>query len=279
MFLFYKLYLSFIIWLLKNSSSPLRTRFNYIHLQLSLQVDASASDTFTEAFQGLNLNLPPKTSEASVPELVEVNAHVNIQPGVGGDLLKPSSSVSPMEPVKPTDDAQRTNEQELHFPINDSLVVPFSAPVLYPIVDASEPALIVDLSEATPSAVAPYPTPALALASDAASSTEETNANNGVEETLLKELAEMGFKQVDLNKEILRLNEYNLEQSVDDLCGVSEWDPILEELQEMVRMASLLCVLLVLLQYFLSPPNVELNVGSCFCGRVSLILKRTRSCW
>lgn len=29
------------------------------------------------------------------------------------------------------------------------------------------------------------------------------------------------------------MNEYDLEQSVDDLCGVSEWDPILEELQEM----------------------------------------------
>ncbi|KAJ6882302.1 protein NBR1 [Populus alba x Populus x berolinensis] len=43
----------------------------------------------------------------------------------------------------------------------------------------------------------------------------------------------MGFKQVDLNKEILRRNEYDLEQSVDDLCGFAEWDPILEELQEM----------------------------------------------
>ena len=44
----------------------------------------------------------------------------------------------------------------------------------------------------------------------------------------------MGFKQVDLNKEILRMNEFDLEKSVDDLCGVAEWDPILEELQEMV---------------------------------------------
>nr|BAD94926.1 hypothetical protein [Arabidopsis thaliana] len=50
---------------------------------------------------------------------------------------------------------------------------------------------------------------------------------------MLKELEEMGFKEIDLNKEILRDNEYNLEQSVDALCGVSEWDPILEELQEM----------------------------------------------
>ncbi|KAK1294703.1 hypothetical protein QJS10_CPA16g00427 [Acorus calamus] len=41
-----------------------------------------------------------------------------------------------------------------------------------------------------------------------------------MEETLLKELDEMGFKEINLNKEILRLNEYNLEQSLDDLCGI-----------------------------------------------------------
>uniref|UniRef100_A0A453NZB2 Uncharacterized protein n=1 Tax=Aegilops tauschii subsp. strangulata TaxID=200361 RepID=A0A453NZB2_AEGTS len=27
--------------------------------------------------------------------------------------------------------------------------------------------------------------------------------------------------------------KYNLEQSVDDLCGVNEWDPLLAELNEM----------------------------------------------
>jgi next-to-BRCA1 protein 1 len=55
------------------------------------------------------------------------------------------------------------------------------------------------------------------------------------EDVLLKELEKMGFKQVDLNKEVLRLNKYDLEQSVDDLCGFSEWDPLLEELKEMVN--------------------------------------------
>ncbi|KAJ1279769.1 hypothetical protein BS78_04G180800 [Paspalum vaginatum] len=53
------------------------------------------------------------------------------------------------------------------------------------------------------------------------------------EEKLLRELEEMGFRQIDLNKEILRQNNYNLEQSVDDLCGVNEWDPLLAELEEM----------------------------------------------
>jgi next to BRCA1 gene 1 protein len=54
------------------------------------------------------------------------------------------------------------------------------------------------------------------------------------EDLLLKELEEMGFKQINLNKEVLRLNKYDLEQSVEDLCGFSEWDPLLEELKEMV---------------------------------------------
>lgn len=55
------------------------------------------------------------------------------------------------------------------------------------------------------------------------------------EDVLLKELEEMGFKQIDLNKEVLRLNKFDLEQSVEDLCGFSEWDPLLEELKEMVN--------------------------------------------
>jgi len=62
---------------------------------------------------------------------------------------------------------------------------------------------------------------------------EAVDFDSLMEEKLLQELEEMGFKQVDLNKEILRQNKYNLEQSVDDLCGVNEWDPLLAELNEM----------------------------------------------
>ncbi|CAN1136377.1 Protein NBR1 homolog [Linum perenne] len=55
-----------------------------------------------------------------------------------------------------------------------------------------------------------------------------------VEKLLLKNLEEMGFKQINLNKEILRLNQYDLEQSLNDLCGVADWDDsTLQELEEM----------------------------------------------
>ncbi|KAL5976565.1 hypothetical protein ACLOJK_020898 [Asimina triloba] len=53
------------------------------------------------------------------------------------------------------------------------------------------------------------------------------------EMTLLKELEEMGFKEKDLNKKILRKNEYDLAQSLDDLCGFSEWELLLDDLEEM----------------------------------------------
>ncbi|XP_019457270.1 PREDICTED: protein NBR1 homolog [Lupinus angustifolius] len=43
----------------------------------------------------------------------------------------------------------------------------------------------------------------------------------------------MGVKQIDLNNEILRLNEYNMEQSLDNPSSVSERDHILKELHEM----------------------------------------------
>lgn len=49
-----------------------------------------------------------------------------------------------------------------------------------------------------------------------------------VEKILLQDLEEMGFEQVDLNKKLLRNNDYDLEGTLNDLCV---WDPILMELQ------------------------------------------------
>lgn len=92
------------------------------------------------------------------------------------------------------------------------------------------PSPVVNATPSSPVIEAP-PSPAV----NAASSSQGAS-QNVFEEALLKELEEMGFKQIDLNKEILRMNEYNLEQSVDDLCGVAEWDPLLEELEEMVSL-------------------------------------------
>ncbi|XP_011626187.1 protein NBR1 homolog isoform X2 [Amborella trichopoda] len=61
-----------------------------------------------------------------------------------------------------------------------------------------------------------------------------TPSSKEVEAALLRELEEMGFDEVELNKAVLRRNDYDLEESIDELCcGSSEWDTILDELQEM----------------------------------------------
>ncbi|XP_050377781.1 protein NBR1 homolog isoform X2 [Argentina anserina] len=205
-----------------------------------IQVDASLNDTIFESFQGLNLNLPPEDMD-NFP-----------QQHVGSDFSQaPSTSNLVKEPAIPIPNEQPENDQDLNFPINDSLLVGQSLPaptaptapvtsstVSYPTVDPSVPAPVqvasstvtyptVDIFEPAPSS--PKSPPVVT----APTSSEGTSSDNPVEDTLLKELEGMGFKQVNLNKEILRRNEYNLEQSVDDLCDYAEWDPILEELQEM----------------------------------------------
>ncbi|XP_015580599.1 protein JOKA2 isoform X1 [Ricinus communis] len=202
-------------------ASPSGTKFGQ-RVWVLINVDASTKYSVPDGVRGLNLNFPPDCSVSKCRDVIDVN----VQPVTDSGIMEPSSSSSAV-PVKPMVEVERPEkDQELNLPINNSLLVgngvsnpasrQASPSVLYPIVD---------LSGAGPSKTVP--------AVDVPTSPEETDEKDVFEESLLKELEEMGFKQVDLNKEILRINAYNLEQSVDDLCGVSEWDPILEELQEM----------------------------------------------
>jgi len=52
-------------------------------------------------------------------------------------------------------------------------------------------------------------------------------------EMILGALESMGFKQRELNQELLKKNEYDVQRTVDDLVMAAEWDPMLEELEEM----------------------------------------------
>ncbi|PWA82069.1 PB1 domain, Zinc finger, ZZ-type, UBA-like, Next to BRCA1, central domain protein [Artemisia annua] len=120
-------------------------------------------------------------------------------------------------------------------------------PINYPTVDYSVmPPPVV--SEYVPSVLKAYPSPPV-MDSGVSSGVNATpspsvpvvqttgpsaqEVRDDQEEALVKDLADMGFKQLDLNKEVLRLNNYDLEKSIDSLCGVSDWDPMLDELQEM----------------------------------------------
>ncbi|CAN4088059.1 unnamed protein product [Withania somnifera] len=214
-------------WRLASSLGQKFGQRVWVLIQVHALLNPPQKGLFHEAFQGLNLNLPPANSDVSEPDIINVNSEPqNVFP-------EPKIS-SRMELVDSVAEVNQNKEQEAKFPINDSLLVGFgdkssspsaaaaaASPISYPIIDLTEQAPV-DSSMRPPSAVVAMQAPP-----------EDVGGSNDVEMSLLQELEEMGFKQVDLNKEILRKNEYNLEQSVDDLCGVAEWDPILEELEEM----------------------------------------------
>jgi next-to-BRCA1 protein 1 len=52
-------------------------------------------------------------------------------------------------------------------------------------------------------------------------------------ETMLTHLEAMGFLDRQLNEELLKANDLHLQQTLDELVGASEWDPIMVELEEM----------------------------------------------
>jgi next-to-BRCA1 protein 1 len=151
----------------------------------------------------------------------------------------PSVSVPAPELVAPVGPSP-VNVPILPTTVPSPASTPASAPASVPILPITVPAPASALASAPASVPVPVPVPPPAAN---AAAPEPFDIDDHNEEKLLRELEEMGFRQIDLNKEILRQNNYNLELSVDDLCGVNEWDPLLAELEEMVRcMAQLFCM-------------------------------------
>lgn len=204
-------------------ASPSGQKFGQ-RIWVLIQVEASVKGSErNDNWPGLNLNLPPESNASeSIP--------INVEPiAVDGRLPVPEPFNRPTDLVEPLVVPLPTEDQDFDFPINDTLLVSSTTAYLdgghttvsYPTVNSS--ALLPVVASLSP------PTPPAVVESSTGASGEQ----DGVEQVLLLELEEMGFNQVNLNKEILRMNDFNLEQSVDALCGVSEWDPLLEELQEM----------------------------------------------
>ncbi|CAH8391798.1 unnamed protein product [Eruca vesicaria subsp. sativa] len=183
-----------------------------------IHVDASLKGSLVNEFHGLNLNASPDENSSS--EFTGIN--VNHEPAQAG-----SSSVNPGAVEGADREGEAAGSQ---IPEKDDLPV-----------GEVKPATLTPSSSSSSFNMVEFPNmPAVEALGGGSSSTKEIPLDlqedvekKDVEKSMLKELEEMGFKETDLNKEILRDNEYNLEQSVDALCGVSEWDPILEELQEM----------------------------------------------
>ncbi|KAG9132955.1 hypothetical protein Leryth_021846 [Lithospermum erythrorhizon] len=191
--------------------------------------DASVKKATHVATPGVILNSPPAiksvtASEVDVavqePMMVQMLSELNMSDAlvktvdapipdltVHQSLPEPNMPNASVETIERAVDGKVSKEQEAKFPIDDSLLVGGN------VILASD-----EVSADTGNVI---------LASD------EVNADAQTEkEKLLKKLEEACLKQVYV-KEILEKKKYDLEQKVDDLCGCSEWDHILEELEEM----------------------------------------------
>lgn len=207
---------------------------------LHLQVDNSRPSSSSSYHADINLNLPPENNYGNGARVnIDVNAHPADAVSAGPDVTNmntvedfaPFFIQIPVQNVEPAPAAAELlgTSDEPTQPMPKA-----SSPISYPIIEPP-PQPMPKTSSPISYPIIEFPSPSSSPPPVHVGSSSKLDADdNPVENTLLKELEEMGFKQIDLNKEVLRLNEYDLEQSVDDLCGFSEWDPLLKELKFMV---------------------------------------------
>jgi len=241
-------------WRLASPSGQKFGQRVWVHIQV--EDPSFANDNNRNA--AINLNLPPESNSTNTSNLIDVNiepAETTLSTHAKRakefhfypiDVPEPKesqpavvTSMPAAAPANPTVDVPMSSATIAAFVPSVSvpapeLVVPAvpSPPVNVPIVPtavsvSAPPHAPASASVSVPASM-PVPPPVSTAAAPEPFDTDDHN-----EEKLLRELEEMGFRQIDLNKEILRQNNYNLEQSVDDLCGVNEWDPLLAELEEM----------------------------------------------
>jgi next-to-BRCA1 protein 1 len=204
-----------------------------------MQAEQPIQRSGSKQTDGINLNLPAEgitatwTVSASDTDNDDGGkiAYSDAFCALSSQQCKGSKAVGSVTPCAPTPTAVEPIQVSITDPnttsagaIAMSAGVPASesAPLPEPIsVPAPSPAATLVNSHATPVSVPAAPSP--------------DEIFTDMEEKLLRELAVMGFGQADLNKEVLRQNEYDLQKSIDDLCGFHEWDPLLAELKELVR--------------------------------------------
>ncbi|KAK9669522.1 hypothetical protein RND81_13G136600 [Saponaria officinalis] len=173
---------------------------------VQIQVDPSL-DLTRESSRTLNLNLPPGSNETAFPEVVDVKAEAG--ESSAQSILDQNDEIQMLGP---------------NFPINGDLLDAGNS--AYPIADRP-------VSPVGPSASTCPKVDACSITTNVQDKSITLEKNNldqvclktQTEEELLKELALIGFKQIDSEKEAFPVNELDLD--------VSEWDSILEELKEM----------------------------------------------
>ncbi|KAJ1271527.1 hypothetical protein BS78_06G134100 [Paspalum vaginatum] len=198
----------------------------WVHIQVDPRIQISAA----KQSAAINLNqLPEASSSKSKPSTFHVN-YVPTEPVFG----YPRSFRETMEPEKsepgPSDlSSAPTTVEQVQIPVTE-------APASFAL--ASMPACLpapeaIPLPNPAPEAISlPNPAPTVCVPTPEAP-TVPASPINLLEEKLMSDLEGLGFMQADLNKQILQQNNYDLEQSVIDLCGFNEWDPSLEEFSEL----------------------------------------------
>ncbi|KAM0893929.1 hypothetical protein ACQ4PT_024826 [Festuca glaucescens] len=222
-----------------------------------IQVEKPVQTSGKNDSAAINLNLAPDdNSTTSKPFMVEQRVQTSGSkqtPAINLNLPAEGITTAWIDSVSDsdTDDEDKTTFRDVYSALRShqhkgskavGSVMPFAPAavelVQVPITDphtSSTGAVVTPAGVPPPEAAAlpnpisvPAPLPAatpvnsgeVPVSVPAAPSPDETF--NDMEEKLLRELAEMGFRQADLNKEVLRQNEYDLQKSVDDLCVLAE---------------------------------------------------------
>lgn len=224
-------------------------------------MDASP-DAFSDSFNHLNLNVPRQSNWLSTPVVIDINVdprmnNISFFPTeVPITISEVSSKVADLqgttetslafEPLSealtregPMDEKDQNyeargassetngsviNEQDMNFPIIDFLL---AGDTFYnSTVPPNSPAY----SEVDSSKIEAEPTPVMVSSNE-----QQSEPFNETEESLLERLSGMGFSHNNLNHEISQKNAHEMENSIVDHWDISEWYPIMDELEEMVN--------------------------------------------
>lgn len=186
----------------------------------------------------MNLNQLPEANSTKLPFTVDINS-LPTEPLFGWPgSFRETMKLEESEPAPSDLSSVPTAVEPVQIPVTDvsaeSLLVSISGGVpAFEAIPLPNPVPMPTASSPVPDvAHVSMPAPTAAIAPVPAAPLPEQMIIH-LEEKLMAELKGLGFTQADLNKQILRQNNYDLEQSVVDLCGYNEWDA-LEEFSELV---------------------------------------------
>lgn len=222
-------------------SEGLRSGENVTSLLGTEETDAARpEDEISSAVYVINdlLSLDPNVPEEQKPQVDAVSVFPGNYPvlnleGIPPQVIPPTQ----IEESKELEDGD-VKVQEENVAVENSELGNFSmvdmpsvelAPVTNiaePDIEAVEPPKVIDVQDGSYGEKDPI----------------RSDADGESVEVMLGTLEAMGFNQRTLNLELLKKNNYDMQRTLDDLVMAAEWDPMLDELEEMVRWSVIFCI-------------------------------------